>query len=422
MNRRTAAVVLASLLAACTSGPAPTPSPSPSVSPASPRPSADPSAAAAALRRQMDEVSAQVPPIRLLDPLEDVPDRIIDEAQLRNELRDRAAVDQPEELLRRSTDLLVRLGLAKPGVDLAKLVEEASVGQILGFYDTDTEQMTLVQRGAGFGAVERMTLAHEFTHALQDQHFDLDSLGVDDLTNSDRAIARRTLVEGDATLLMVMWAGQHLNPVDLLGLFAQSLTPQASAGLDELPPLIRQQFLFPYEQGLEFVQDAYEDGGWEVVDDMYDDPPDSTEQVIHPEKYLDGEEPTQVLLPRVAAALGVGWSEALTDTMGELGTRVWLQQGSQERAATMAAAGWGGDRVGSYDGPGGAWAVIWRTRWDSAVDATEFERAARESAGELGAARVQPSVTGAGADVWVLVASDAKALETAERAVAARGD
>jgi hypothetical protein len=120
-------------------------------------------------------------------------------------------------------------------------------------------------------------------------------------------------------------------------------------------------------------------GGYKGVDEAFGSPPDSTEQILHPEKYLDRETPIAVTVPAdLPSKLGAGWSNGGSDTLGELQLRIWLTQGGvSTAAASRAAAGWGGDRVMLLDGLGGAAAVALITEWDTPADANEFAAAAK---------------------------------------------
>jgi hypothetical protein len=153
-------------------------------------------------------------------------------------------------------------------------------------------------------------------------------------------------------------------------------------------------------------------GGWRAVDAFYASMPESTEQILHKDKYSSGEAPVEVTMPKsLATDLGSGWSVLLEDTFGELQMGIWLREGGVEKsAADAAAAGWGGDRLAVINGPDGAWAVAMQTAWDTPADAEAFEAAATtalERAG--GPGQVLP---GAGDKVrWVVVADDAGTLE-----------
>jgi hypothetical protein len=389
----------------------------PSSSAAGTSASPDPSSSPASLQDQVAQVEAQVPPIRDLEPLTPVTNRIEDEAQLRADMTASFDTANPAGELEAETALLERLGLLEPGTDVRALYLDAQTQQVLGYYDDRTKQMTLVQRGASFGPLDRMTLSHEYTHALQDQRFGLQSLGLDERGRTDRDLARLSLVEGDASIVMMQWATQHLTQADLAQVLQESNDPVAQAALDRLPPILRQQAMFPYETGMTFALQLFMSGGWDAIDRAYASPPDSTEQVLHPDMFKDRERPIDVVVPALAGPLGAGWSETYADTLGEAGIRVWLERGVDSSVAATAAAGWGGDRVASLDGPGGTWAVAWILAWDSAADAEEFAAAADPAVGPLGHAVVRHAA--GSATVTVLAAGDTATLGKLEAAVPA---
>jgi hypothetical protein len=414
-------------------GVAPTPSPSPTATTASspsstgsptqtgasPSPSASTgplsSAEAAEIAGQIAEVEAQVPPIRGLQPTEQVPNRFLDEAELKAALRESFDEDNPAATVRAFEELYKHLGLLPPDSDLRGLILDLQGSSVAGFYDPDTDAMTIVQRDATFGPLEKVTLAHEYTHALQDQHFRLDSFGLDEVTQGDRGLGRLALIEGDATLVMSLWAQQHLTPDEILEMVQQSNDPAAQAVLARMPPVLLRQTLFPYTDGLTFVSGIFQEGGFDGVDEAFAKPPDSTEQILHPERYAAGEKPVAVDLPAVNDALGSGWSETTADTMGELNVQIWLQQDQGASASRTAAEGWGGDRIGAYIGPGEAWAVAWQTAWDTPADAAEFAAGAQEVIGALEGE--SDLLAGTGSEtVIVLLASDAVTLDRLQTA------
>jgi hypothetical protein len=216
-----------------------------------------------------------------------------------------------------------------------------------------------------------MVVAHEYVHALQDQHFGLEELGSESL-DADQRRAFDALVEGDAVLGMVLYADEHIAIFDLL----QSVSTAGgleSTALEASPAFIRQMELFPYEQGLEFVLALYESGGWAAVDEAYDQPPQSTEQVLHPERYREEDVPQEVSLPDLAAELGGGWQEVEGDVLGELGLRLAFAHHMGPAAATLAAEGWAGDRyVLLQQGSEGPFVLVMRTYWDDQDESDEF--------------------------------------------------
>jgi hypothetical protein len=310
--------------------------------------------------------------------------------------------ENPPTVLADQTQLYRSLGLLDAKTELGAVFERFLSTQVLGFYRSTDKNLYVVSDQA-FGPLQELTAAHEYTHALQDARYGLDRLRPSGHDEGDLALARLSLIEGDATLAMSQWALQDLTPDELSQLLAEAQDPVAQQALAESPPIVRETQTFPYSTGLEFIQRAWVQGGWAEVDRLWDKPPSTTEQIIHADKYAAAEAALEVDLPSgVAEGLGSGWRLALEDTHGELITRIWLEQALPTEAAAQAAAGWGGDRVGLYRGPGDAWAVVWFTKWDSTADSAEFERAARSTTAKLAAATVKRSQS----TVSVSVASD----------------
>jgi hypothetical protein len=188
-----------------------------------------------------------------------------------------------------------------------------------------------------------------------------------------------------------------------------------------MPKVLQESLLFPYTAGLSFVQALQASGGWDAVNGAFRDPPASTEQVLHPEKYASHEAPIDVTLPAdLPAKLGSGWTKGLEDTLGEFQLKVWLDQaggGSGGPSADTAAAGWGGDRVMLLDGPNGARAIALKTAWDSAADASEFAAAAGPVVANLGNGKVSPGSDGT--TVTVLLGSSPQVTEKLRAALGA---
>jgi hypothetical protein len=133
---------------------------------------------------------------------------------------------------------------------------------------------------------------------------------------------------------------------------------------------------FPYLSGAEFVGQLYASGGWDAVNAAYGDPPTSTEQVLHPQTYIDRETPIEVEGLDLFAAVEDDWTLASDTTLGEAWMAIWLEAiGVPRAAADVAAADWGGDRLTVATDAGGNWVLGWRIAWDAPIEATEFETA-----------------------------------------------
>jgi hypothetical protein len=323
-------------------------------------------------------VASQVEQIRGLQPTADVTPVLIDQAQLTANLAADFDKSNPPAVIENSERELIGLGLLPAGSSLRTLVLDLQSGQVAGYYSPKQNELFVVSRAGGIGPLQRVTYAHEFTHQLQDQHFDLDKLGLQAPDEGDRSLARLSLVEGDAVSTQSAWMQTALTSQELGEVLAASLDPVGLAALQRAPVILQQTALFPYTSGLQFVQTLLATGGYGAVNAAFGGPPDSTEQVLHPEKYVSHERPIQVKpASDLAAKIGSGWSEAARDTLGEFVLRVWLQQGGVTAGeATTAAAGWGGDRLVLFVGPAGATAIAIETAWDTPADADEFVSAA----------------------------------------------
>jgi len=395
--------------------------------PASPSPTASssPSASApideATLYRQIE---GQVVALRGLPAKQYLEPTILDEAQLRVRLEAQFRAENPPAEIAASQATLVAMGLLPPGTSLADLYVNLLGSQVAGYYDPSTKQIFVVARTGQIGAIEKVTFAHEFTHALQDQNFGLKGITTDTVGQGDRSMAHLALIEGDASLLMTQWLMGHLDGAGIAQIMAGD--PAAQAQLDATPPFLKDQLLFPYLQGVAFVSSIWAQGGWSAVDRVFSRLPASTQQILHPEKYASNDQPVSVPLdaPAIAARLGPGWTATPADTLGEFQIGSWLRARGVTGAGggisgDTAAAGWGGDRYALIDGPNGAYALVIRTTWDTAADATEFATAATEAVrGVPGVARVVRAAFGAttsesagGRDVSVLFASDAGILD-----------
>lgn len=346
------------------------------------RPTASPTAGSTSSPRPAAEVYAEIraaaETIRGLAPTAAVEPVLIDPDQLGANLEAEFDAENTLEELRDAEDALIALGLLPPGSSLRALTLDFQTAQVAGYYSPDKDQLFVVDRGGGLDASDRVTYAHEFVHQLQDQRFDLGALFAGAAEEGDRALARLALIEGDAVSVQTSWTTANLTSQEVGELLAAALNPEAMDALRRAPAYLRETVLFHYQDGAAFVNRLLAGGGYAAIDAAFDDPPESTEQVLHPDTYLEREPPLAVTLPDgIPAALGAGWSEAERDTLGELVLRIWLREGDTTAAlARTAAAGWGGDRTILLRGPNDAVAVGIASAWDTPADAQEFATAA----------------------------------------------
>lgn len=367
-------LVLRATGALVVAGPPASPSPSPDTSPTtnpgaspsaggqpSPASTQDQEAAFAAIERQVQQ-------IRGLPAAEIGPAQIIDRSQLGVELRALFDAEYPQAQRDADNLTLRSLGLLTADQDVAQLQLRLLGDQVLGFYD-DREKRMVVVSDSGLSAEAKITYAHEYTHALQDAAFMLKTLQTDAVGEDDRSLARTALIEGDATQSMFLWAlAGNLTPEELAQI---GNTPVPDTG--DAPSWMVGLLEFPYTAGLQWVGQVYQEGGFSAVDAAFSSPPDSTEQVIHYDKWVAREKPVPVSLPDIGPALGAGWKRVASSPQGEALLGVMLQFfGVSKEDAARAVAGWGGDRAEVYSGPDRAFSLAWRIAWDTAGDAKEF--------------------------------------------------
>lgn len=294
----------------------------------------------------------------------------------------------PPEEAERALDFYLALNLIDAPFDVRGVYMDLLGSQVAGFYDTETGVMNVIPLGGGeledeLSLTEQIIYVHEFTHALQDQFFDLDALVYDEaiLDDPDRYLARLALVEGDATAVMNVYTEAIIseNPMQAFALLGEGLAAGSFNIPEGVPPVLTRELLFPYEGGLIFVMALVSDGGWDAVDAAFANPPQSTEQILHPEKYLAGEAPLPVDLLGGEAVLGDDWERTWDGTLGEWYLRQHLDVQLARGDSNAAAAGWGGDRFHIYaDDATGERALLLGIVWDDLAEADEFVTAYTE--------------------------------------------
>jgi hypothetical protein len=326
----------------------------------------------AAVREATAEVLRETSEIRKLPVLR----------QVRSGAQSRAEIEQmlirnlnesatPEETAATET-MMKKFGLAPADFQLRPFLIKLLAEQVAGYYDPKTQEFYLADWIDLDG--QRPVMAHELTHALQDQHFNLRRFQDWPEHDSDAELAAHALVEGDASFLMMQYVAR--DPARQLAFLKSMMSGGAGSSeqIEKAPRVLREQMLFPYLQGMVWVAQVHKQGGWEAVSAAYKNLPKSTEQVFHPEKYAANELPQKVSVRDLSASLGRGWRMADHDVQGEWGCYILLDEFLQAMdVSKRAAAGWGGDRYALFLGPRKTDAVVaLKTVWDTEQDAGEF--------------------------------------------------
>jgi hypothetical protein len=393
------------------------------------------------LRSLSDRISEEVAELRGLDFRQEVELEVLDASGVRTWVEELIGRDYTTEDIAGEQDMARLLGMLAPDLDLRELYLDLMEDQVLGLYDP-VERVFAVSSSAGSGVL-RMTLAHELTHALDDQHHGLARLQRQRDGNGDAQLAFHCVAEGSGLAVMNAWMKGAMQRGELSMKELMALQEKMK-GLDEVPDYLWRPLLASYYLGSSFLVRSdrllagqLEQPAFEDVERAFTDPPRSTEQVLHPERYWDS---ARVDEPRNLDVVGEpaeGWTVRGEDTLGELGLgivtlplerRGGLTTDVQMKVASLKfthgpSEGWDGDRwvLLAKDE---ARVLLHASVWDTVRDATEFEQAmtglsehvtAAASAVGGGTGGLHVSSDGDSARLLVFAGVD---RETAEAAVA----
>jgi len=318
----------------------------------------------------LQQIEAEVVDLRGLQPKVAVPIKMLDQAALQRMYADRFNQDYLPSERESDQKLLATIGLVGPNESVVQILQDVLQEQILGVYSQDDKTMYMLADGSNgqIGPDEKDTFAQEYDHALQDQYFDLSALVPKHPDNDDRSLAMQAVTQGDATLIQRLWAQQNLTSDELSQLGQNS----SGSKLFSMPLYLREQLLFPYADGFNFIRQIYQTSGYAGVDDVFQNPPQSTAQILHMDKYRNHVAPVSVDLPDLSqGALGDGWRQISTNVFGELDFRLILAQLTDSTTGVRGSSGWAGDRWELLE-KDGRQALVSKSVWDSDADAKLF--------------------------------------------------
>lgn len=245
-------------------------------------------------------------------------------------------------------------GLIPKGFPLDSFLVDLLEEQVAGLYDPKAQEFYI----ADWIPLDdqRMVMAHELTHALQDQHFKIEGWVKAARPNDDAELARESVLEGSAMAAMFDYL---LQPRGLTIEELPAIDPSLLAGdlskspkLQEAPQFMKDAMVFPYFAGLIFSAAVLKTGGWSALSDVFGRPPISTQQIMHPALYKSHRFPAPLTVPAVEKLLGPDWVRLDENAMGEFGWKEILKQFSDEKSAAATAAAWDGDRYLIYEHKG----------------------------------------------------------------------
>lgn len=293
--------------------------------------------------------------------------------------------DSTPEEIEATNKALIAYGLVPKDFKYREFMIRLMTEQVAGFYRPKTKELFL----ADWNDLDQQkpVMAHELQHALQDQHFNLMRFEKWPNGDGDRETAIHALIEGDATALMYNYQlkpmGSDITKLPSIAGFADQSLTQAERDQQKVflsaPMALRETLMFSYIYGAAFVQEMLKKRGWAGVSQAFTDLPQSTEQIIHFDKYAAGEMPIKVELPDISKQLGADWKRIDADVNGEFGYSLILAEFINKKEARQAAAGWGGDQSVLYENTKtGQLLLTHLSKWDTEKDAAEFFRAYAE--------------------------------------------
>lgn len=344
-------------------------------------PSPGPQPTAGGLPEPLQPVADAVRELRGLEFTDPVNPEPLTREEIQRRVRSSIEVAFPRDRMLRRTLAWRAMGVIPPNANLAREIPAFSTGTIIGYYDTISKELVYVGTEDP-SPYERVTLAHELTHALDDQHFELSRLDVLDAACADDAlIATVAAAEGSARLIETLYTTHFLTQEEYEQFLDESFS---GGGPPAVSPFLSDLILIPYEIGERFIAAKHQGGGFEAVNEALRLLPASTEQVMHPDRF-PGDEPTDVDAPDVSIALEGAWEEIDVYDVGE----AWLYLALSLRLGNAVACDRCLDAVGGWDGGeyrawrnGDQVAVLMDTVWDTPKDAADFLKAMRDYLGK----------------------------------------
>jgi hypothetical protein len=344
--RRVVFLILTVVTTSCVATPATistsTTEPPPTTTSAPPTTTTTTTTPAGEILAQVDDLIAETEAVRDLRFMSKPDVTVVDDQELADRVRQMITENVDADQISRDAALEELLGLIPEGTDLLSLYQELYSEQVLGFYDGETKELVVPANGAELSAAQKVTLVHELTHALTDQHFSFSELSdrLDEEQRYDELSALQTITEGDATLTELHYAAGL--PADQQRAVITESLGQDTGVFDTAPVFIQDLLVFPYNAGLALLSSLWSsEDGYARIDDAYTDPPTTTEQVMHADKFKSREPALDVTLPGTPVD---GYESVEESVWGELLFHVMFSQELGGQEADIAAGGWGGDR------------------------------------------------------------------------------
>ncbi|MCE1245261.1 MAG: hypothetical protein LWY06_01320 [Firmicutes bacterium] len=350
------------------------------------------------IKNSYNKVSKDLARIRGLKFKKAVPYSIKSKDFLRKFLLTNIKAEMPEAKMKAYDTALKTFGFVPKTFQTFNFMINLYTDEVAGLYDYNTGQLMLMegktevkgmdksqeQMMAMYGLnVGDILLIHEMDHAIQDQYFNLKKMlaSVKKYKNDDRESAVQSLLEGDATYVMMLYMFDSMSGgsgVDISEFMDMEMVKNMSGDLSmrsgptfaKAPLYFKRSMVFPYLDGMVFIEKLRKSGGWAKVNNAYTDPPKSTEQILHPDRYLLKDDPISISWIEMPDAIG-GWKLLEENTCGEFVIKTMFENFLPLSNYQSIAEGWGGDRFRIYE-KGNEHFLMWYLTWDREQDAKEF--------------------------------------------------
>jgi hypothetical protein len=322
-----------------------------------------------------DEVLAEMSKLISLPILSPLKKSMRSREEIRAYLLQKMKEDKDADKRYADQKTMEKFGLLPKDYPLDQVLVKVLTEQIAGLYDPDSQEFFIADWTTP--ADERSVMSHELTHALQDQHFHIDKWTDAAKPNDDGELARDAVLEGSAMAAMLEYELGGKGSIRDLGDFDASLLMgdlDSSPELSKAPKVLQDELLFPYLAGITFTQHLLKAGnGWPDFYKVFNKPPVSTQQIMHPDLYLRGVVPAKIELPSAKGVVSSDWKKLDENNMGEFGVQEILKQFLPKDRSTALAAAWSGDRYAIFENQKNKRTLLeFRIRLSSDADAARF--------------------------------------------------
>ncbi|MBI3265927.1 MAG: hypothetical protein HYZ67_02590 [Chlamydiae bacterium] len=317
------------------------------------------------------EIELKVSRLRELPFLKEPVYREVNRRELHSKLLEEMKKEFPDGLAK-TEKVLIKFGFLTPDYHLDQQMVSLYGEQIGAYYDVDEKALFTIQGLPLAKGLQNTLLAHELTHTLQDQHFRINNLMDPSSKNDDQELAHQALIEGDATFVTQLYYMNSINISVFWDLLSYFFVDQKE--FKKAPMVLQENMLFPYIHGMNFIHYIYQRKGWNGINACFQKPPSSSEEILHPEKYLaDDDPPQKMVFPHFPDSFSSSYFLIEENILGEFNIELLFRKWMKQKSYSQASSGWGGDTYQLWEEKNNHTLVlVWISSWDTSNDAKQF--------------------------------------------------